>query len=102
MGPERARPPRFAYYDRLSASSKRTYRKSDRIERVVVPGIEALRPLANAIAPALVADDAAAVAAACQALVDALNDRLETPPVLVRVLERRPADEESELQGLYE
>jgi hypothetical protein len=39
---------------------------------------------------------------ACQALVDGLNARLETPAVVVRVLERRPADDESELQGLYE
>jgi len=96
------RPARFAYYDRLSAASRRTYRKSDRIERVIVPDIAALRALAEAIAPALEADDRRAVASACQALVDALNERLETPPVVVRVLEQRPADETSELQGLYE
>ena len=96
------RPQRFAYYDRLSAESKRTYRKSDRIERVLVPEIAALEPLARAIGPALEADDRAGVQQACQRLVDALNRRLETPRVDVRVLERRPSDEESELQGLYE
>ena len=93
---------RFAYYDGLPARSRRTYRASDRIERVVVPGIAALQPLARAIGPALESADRAAVEAACQALVDALNAALATPPVAVRVLERRPADDSSELQGLYE
>ena len=96
------RPRRFAYYDGLNARSKRTYRASDRIERVLVPGIEGLQPLARAIGPALEAADREAVERACQALVDALNAALETPRVRVRVLERRPADESSELQGLYE
>ena len=94
--------PRFAYYDTLSPRSKKTYRASDRIERVLVPDVAALQPAARAVGPALEAEDRAAVEQACQALVDGLNARLETPPVVVRVLERRPADETSELQGLYE
>ena len=44
---------RFAYYDRLSEASKRTYRKSDAIARVEVPGLEALRPQALAVEAAL-------------------------------------------------
>src|SRR5437868_3266532 len=93
---------RFAYYDRLSARSRRTYRASDRIERVLVPRIAEVMPLAQAIAPALATEDRGDVERACQALVDGLNERLQTPPVRVRVLARRPADEASELQGLYE
>ena len=93
---------RFAYYDKLGADSKRTYRRSDAITRVEVPGIEALHPLALAIAPALENGQRAQVQAACQALVDALNARLGTPQVAVRVLERRPSDAAYELQGLYE
>ncbi len=93
---------RFAYYDSLPAESKLTYRKSDALQRIAVPEVEALIPLARAIAPALEAADRAAVERACQALVDALNARLATPPVLVRVLERRPANPAYELQGLYE
>ncbi len=96
------RPRRFAYYDALPARSKKTYRASDRIERVLVPGVEALQPLARAIGPALDAEDRTAVERACQSLVDGLNAALGTPQVDVRVLERRPADESSELQGLYE
>ena len=94
--------PRFAYYDRLSTQSKRTYRKSDSILRVEVPDLEALRPFALAVAPALEQQRAAQVQAACQALVDELNRQLATPPVVVKVLERRPANAEYELQGLYE
>ena len=93
---------RFAYYDRLGAQSKRTYRTSDGIRRVEVPGVEALVALARGIAPILETGDRAAVERACQSLVDAINARLATPPVHVRVFERRPANAEGELQGLYE
>jgi hypothetical protein len=92
----------FAYYDRLGAESKRTYRKSDRIRRVEVPDLAPLVELARAIAPILESGERAGVERACQALVTALNARLGTPPVHVRVLERRPANAEGELQGLYE
>ena len=92
----------FSYYDRLSAESKRTYRKSDRIARIVLPRVAELVPLAAAIAAPLEAADVAGVRAACQALVDAINAQLETPPVGMKVLERRPANSDYELQGLYE
>ena len=92
----------FAYFDRLSAASKRTYRKSDRIARVELPEVGLLMPLAAAIAPPLEAANVAGVREACQRLVDELNRQLETPPVIVKVLERRPANPDYELQGLYE
>jgi len=93
---------RFAYYDRLPADSKRTYRKSDAIERIEVPGAASLAPLAAAIEPALAAAQRAAVERACQALADAINSRLAAPRVVVRVLERRPSNNWGELHGLYE
>ncbi len=93
---------RFAYYERLSPEDRRTYRSSDAIRRVEVPGIERLAPLARAIGPALEAAARAPVERACQALVDGLNAALAIPPVRVRVLERRPANAGGELQGLYE
>ncbi|MGZ5084588.1 MAG: hypothetical protein ACXWHA_14990 [Usitatibacter sp.] len=92
----------FEYFDRLGAESKRTYRKSDRIRRVEIPDIGSLVELARSVAPVLESGDRAGVEAACQALVDAINARLATPPVRVRVLERRPANAGGELQGLYE
>ena len=95
-------PERFAYYESLSAASKRTYRKSDAIERVEVPGIEALVPAAKAVQPALEAGDRAATEAACQALIDALNAQLGTPAVKIHIFERRPHNAGGELHGLYE
>ena len=92
----------FAYYDKLSAQSKRTYRKSDGIARIELPRIAELVPLAAAVAAPLEAADVAGVRAACQALVDALNAQLGTTQVVVKVLERRPANPAYELQGLYE
>ena len=103
MNSNASRPPvRFAYYDSLSATSKRTYRKSDGIPRVPLAAAGELMPLARALDPALAAGDRAAVERACQALADALNARLATPPVRVHILERRPSNNAGELQGLYE
>jgi hypothetical protein len=93
---------RFAYYDNLTREQQRTYRKSDAIRRVEIPDIAELIPLAKAVEPALAAADRAAVERACQSLVDAIDARLAAPPVVVKVLERRPADKSYELQGLYE
>ena len=95
-------PARFAYYDRLGEESQRTYRRSDAIPRIEVPDVASLVPLARAIEAALAGERAAPVQAACQARVDAINARLNTPRVEVHVLERRPANAEGELQGLYE
>jgi hypothetical protein len=64
--------------------------------------MEPLVALARAVAPILESGDRAGVEAACQALVDGINARLATPSVRVRVLERRPANAQGELQGLYE
>jgi hypothetical protein len=94
--------PPFAYYDKLSAESKRTYRKSDRIARVDLPDVARLMPLAAAIAPALEAESLVRVRDGCRALVAELNRQLGTPSVIVKVLERRPTNSAYELQGLYE
>jgi hypothetical protein len=93
---------RFAYYDRLSESSKRIYRRSDAIARFELPDVAALQPLALAVEPALAAARRAALERACQALADGVNARLGAPRVVVRVLERRPSNDWGELHGLYE
>ncbi|QJR10073.1 hypothetical protein DSM104443_01124 [Usitatibacter rugosus] len=92
----------FAFYDRLSPARKRIYRKSDAILRVDIPDFPALVPLARAIAAPLEGGDRAALERACQALVEAFNARLATPPLKVKVLERRPSNDYGELHGLYE
>jgi hypothetical protein len=92
----------YAYYDRLSPARQRTYRRSDAIASVELPDPAALVPLARAIEPALATGEPRAAQAACQALVDAMNRQLGTPPVRTRVLARRPSDAGGELHGLYE
>jgi len=93
---------RFAYYDNLDADQKRTYRRSDAIRRVEIPDVASLIPLAKAIEPILASGDRGGVERACRALVDGINTRLAAPPVIVKVLERRPANSGGELQGLYD
>ena len=92
----------FAYYDNLDAGGKRTYRKSDRIKHIAVADLEPLIAIARGMGALLEGGDREAVELSCQALVDGINARLSTPPIVVRVLERRPADSSGELQGLYE
>ncbi len=92
----------FPYYDRLSASRQRVYRKSDAIESIPLPDAPALAVLTPAISTGLEIADRSATERACQALVNALNAQMQTPPIRVRVLERRPSDDYGELHGLYE
>ncbi len=92
----------FAYFDRLTPSRQRIYRKSDAIARVELRDAVALVPLARAIEPALATGEPGHAQVACQALVDALNAQLATPPVRARILARRPSDAGGELHGLYE
>ena len=92
----------FAFYDRLSPSRQRIYRKSDAILRVEVPGLPSLVPLALAIEAPLNDGDRSGLQKSCQALVEAFNARLATPPVQVKVLARRPSSDYGELHGLYE
>ena len=92
----------FAYYARLSAARQRTYRRSDAIERLELPGGVAAGAIVARIRASLGRDERPAVQAASQGLIDALAAAYRVPPIEVRVLARRPADETGELHGLYE
>lgn len=92
----------FAYYARLSAADKRTYRASDAIERLDPPPGFADGAAVDAIASALAADDRAGCERACQQLTDALTRGYGVPPIRIKVLAKRPSDDYGELHGLYE
>lgn len=92
---------RFSYYQRLSAAERRTYRKSDAVLGVELPGAPALRPCASAVRAALESGKRASVEAATQSLCNAILASLGVPPVVVRVRSVRPADRGGELHGLY-
>jgi hypothetical protein len=91
----------FAYYERLSARDKATYRRSDEIVTIVLPHAEALRPFVEVVREALAQDDRAALAAAATRLTQGLLMMLDAPPVRVEVLAVRPTLRQSELHGLY-
>jgi len=93
---------RFAYFDKLSRARQRIYLKSDAIESLGLPAGLALGATVARIASGLRGDDRAAVQGGCQALISALARGYHVPPVRVRVLARRPADDYGELHGLYE
>src|SRR6266581_7646 len=93
---------RFAYYDRLSTSRQRIYRKSDDIRVLgIPPGLE-LGALIVGIEKTLRDEDRVAVRRRCQALIDALVQGYRVPTVRVRVLAKRPTGDYGELHGLYE
>jgi hypothetical protein len=94
-------PRRFAYYARLSAEDKATYRKSDALAEVPLPDVASLVPLVRAVDEALATGKRARVAKAVTALIGALLGQLGAPPVKVHVREVRPDLESAELHGLY-
>jgi hypothetical protein len=92
----------FAYYARLSAARQRIYRQSDALVSLAPPAGVASGARIARLRAALARENRAAVAAACQDLVDALVAGYRVPKIRIRVLAQRPADDSGELHGLYE
>ena len=97
--PPRAR--RFAYYDRLSAEQKATYRQSDAIAEVPLTDVASLVPLVRLVEAELATGKRGRVALAVTAFVGAVVGQLGVPAVKVHVREVRPDLEDAELHGLY-
>jgi len=91
----------FAYYSRLSARDKHTYRRSDEITRVRLPDAEPLRGLVPNLESVLGAEERRLVESISQRLLTGLVERLDVPPVRVHVHEVRPSNDEGELHGFY-
>jgi hypothetical protein len=91
----------FAYYDRLSAKQKATYRKSDAIGSLKVPATAELVPLVVDLEASLSSGKRSATAKAASALVLALCRQLGVPTVRVTVRAVRPEISGGELHGLY-
>ena len=92
----------FAYYDRLSPARQAIYRRSDAIADLALPPGTRAAAAVREIRARLAAGERRALERACQALSDALARAYAVPPVAIRVLARRPADDYGELHGLYE
>ncbi|KAB2965413.1 MAG: hypothetical protein F9K18_06630, partial [Thermoanaerobaculia bacterium] len=92
----------FPYYARLTERQKRTYRKSDALPTLEVPGVAELAPVVEALAGALAGAERRAVERSAQTLAREVCVRLDVVPVEVRVLAARPTGSFGELHGLYE
>ena len=92
----------FAYYRRLTAAGKMTYRRSDQITSVRLSDPSALRPLARGLAEALDSEDRSEAEKICQRIADGVTRQLGVPGIQVLVLRVRPSDDWGELHGLYE
>ena len=92
----------FAYYNRLTPAQQRIYRTSDGIESIALPPGVSPGPDVAAMRAALAADDRAGVERCGQRIADALTTGYRVPPLRLRVLAQRPADDYGELHGLYE
>lgn len=91
----------FAYYNRLSATQKRVYRRSDEIISIRLPGGTSLQPLVTKLAAALTAENRRLAESLCQQLADGITSAVKAPPVRIEVLAVRPHDNWGELHGLY-
>lgn len=92
----------FSYYTKLSESQKRVYRKSDEIHAVPLPDGNALHPLIPRLVSALEHGDRDRTEEICRGLAMGLTNRLNVPPLRLKVLAVRPAGGWGELHGLYE
>ncbi len=92
----------FNYYNRLSAKNKRIYLASNRIERIALPEPGPLWPLTLELEAALKTDKRLAVEEVCKHLARGMLLQLEAPPVRIKVMAARPANDYGELHGFYE
>jgi hypothetical protein len=93
---------RYAYYAKLKARDKATYRRSDEVVKLALRDRAAHAPLVAAIDAALASEQRTKIEQACQALADAISASFDVPRVRVKVLSRRPSTRDSELHGLYD
>jgi hypothetical protein len=92
----------FDYYYRLGKRQKSIYRKSDRIESIILNHPETIRDSVIPLQTALASEDRKATEKASHALVNEILRDLKVVPVKIRVLTARPSNNWGELHGLYE
>ncbi|MGC3998098.1 MAG: hypothetical protein QM767_11655 [Anaeromyxobacter sp.] len=91
----------FAYYARLSRPDQATYRRSDAVTALPVPGVSALWPEVERLRAALGAGDGAAVAHAAFAVCAGVCRALQAAPPRLEIHAVRPRGDAHELHGLY-
>jgi len=92
----------FAYYNRLTVSQKRVYRKSDEITAVQLPEARDLFPFVSELEHSLINEDRQKSEDICRSIIEHIVARLPVPRLRVSVLAVRPVGSWGELHGLYE
>lgn len=91
----------FAFYERLSARDRATYRRSDEIGSIALPDASGLQPDVLELRSALEREERRGVQEAASLVADGLTRTLEVAPVQLAVLAVRPSSDWGELHGLY-
>ena len=92
----------FSYYHNLSKRNQAIYRHSDRVKEVKLPDPGCFEHLVLRLRQALEQELQSSVRVAANQLCRDICEALETEPVGVKVLARRPSSAQEELHGLYE
>jgi len=91
----------FAYYRRLTRRGQATYRKSDEVPAIAVPGAALLQPAVAMLRQALADDDGEAVARSAFAVAAGLCRALGVRSPRLEIHAVRPRAATHELHGLY-
>ncbi len=92
----------FPYYDNLSASNKRIYRKSDAIESIPVKDPDGIQPVTTKLRKSLEDNCRRDVAKHASEICRLVCKGLEIKTVIVKISSKRPSSSTEELHGLYE
>ena len=92
----------FPYYDNLSATRKRIYRKSDSIESIPVKNPGHIHPVIIKLKKSLEENKRRDVAKYATELCRLVCKGLDTEALIVKISSRRPSSATEELHGLYE
>ncbi len=91
----------FAYYNRLTATEKQIYRRSDQITVIRLPKGESVKSMVEELGLALKQENRERTKRQAQSLINTIADGLKVPRVRVEVLQIRPSNQGGELHGLY-
>jgi hypothetical protein len=92
----------FPYYNNLSATRKRIYRRSDAIESIPVKSPGSIHPVTIELKKSLEDNKRRDVAKHTSEICRLVCEGLDTEAIHVRIRSRRPSSSSEELQGLYE
>ena len=92
----------FAYYNRLTRRQQDIYRRSEAIETVTLPNRDTVVSLGRRLGDALLAENPREISRISGLLAAEICTGLNAPEIRVKVLDKRPSDDNEELHGYYE